>query len=752
MIQLGEKVSFIATYKSEKYVKNDWRVCVFQTIVDTTYFPGRFDNEELGTTRNFLAKGVFSPAYIGEVLELTGEWEYSKNNKEYQFSVEIAVPNVPSNKDEALAFIRHSVKGIGPKLSGEIITWCKGDLTKISESPRVLAASIKGLSERKTKLIAARIDEASTTSALTKLLKTVIEPKTIRKLVNAYGRSAYDTITRKPYDTIGVIGFDAADKIALAQDFQPNKPERVEGAAIAALNALRSKYCAIIVSKELHRTKMRLLLDSNVPKNAVKSETMDRAIYNLKQNRYLAGAGNFYYLREDWEMEKTLAQRIYNLGQNIASEPEAARFCSAFDLWKDRNPSIKLHVNQSDAVYSAANLFSVVTGGPGTGKTTVLKAIMETYTILYPDSPITLMAPTGLAAKRMTESCERKAHTIYKALGLTPADTPSGFESSRGQKIHGGLIIVDEFSMVGIHLANFLLSAIEIRPDTRIVFVGDVDQLPPVTPGCVLRDLIECRKVHVTRLTKNFRQANGSSIADIAIKVNTGNAKGMKFQNDCLFSQAQDDRVILDMLLAEFQQSILDYGLEQTYVITPTHKSVTDCLSSNSLNKRLQELVNPKDNTKNEVIVGDWVFRVGDRVINRKNTDDVVNGDIGVITELIPEDVGVSLKVDFSGNDVLIPPERLKNLELAYAITVHSSQGCEFKSVITPISKNHKFMLTRNLVYTAITRAKVKMHLIGDKSEMEASVVNIRSGAPSDLLRVRIAKINSVVSLTETET
>lgn len=738
MVQLGEKVSFVATYKSELFHKDDWRVCTFEVKCDPAYFPGPLDEKDMGKEKKIVVKGKFSPSYIGEILELTGEWTYNKKGKEYQFAVQLAIPNVPTDIEEAKRFVRYSVKGIGPKLAQLIIDWCDGDLSKISEQPMVVAASIKGLSERKAKLLASKIDEASATSALTRLLKRVIEPSTIRRLVNAYGRDAYSVVTSNPYDAVSVIGFESADRIALAMDFKPQKEARIDAAAVYALQQLKSKNTSIIVPKILHRETMTKLLNMNVPRGSVKPEMMDAAITRLKETKRLAGANGYFYLREDWEMEKDLANRIYTLGKSEPTEEEAARFCAAFDLWKERHPDIKLHVNQAAAVYSAANLFSVVTGGPGTGKTTVLKAIMETYSILFPDSPITLMAPTGLAAKRMTESCERKALTIHKALGLTPADTSSGFEAAKDKKISGGLVIVDEFSMVGIHLANFLLSAIEIGADTRIVFVGDIDQLPPVTPGCVLHDLIYCGKVHVTRLTKNFRQASGSCIADIAVKVNTGNARQLKFENDCQFMDAENDDEILQDIIKMYGRSIKKFGFEQTYCITPTHNSTTDPLSSNSLNRVLQDLVNPLAPNMDEVVVGNWKFRVGDRVINKKNTDEVINGDIGYIKELIPEDVGVSLRIDFSGNEVLFPPEKLKNLELAYAITVHSSQGCEFASVITPISVRHHFMLTRNLVYTAITRAKKNMLLIGSRAEMNASVINTHSSAPSDMLMARI--------------
>lgn len=743
MVQLGEKVSFIATYKSDLFRKDDWRICAFEAKYDPEYFPGTLDEKAVGKERRIIVKGKFTTSYIGEILELTGEWSYNKKGQEYQFSVQLAIPNVPTDIEEAKRFVRYSVKGIGPKLAQQIIDWCGGDLSKVSEQPMVVAASIKGLSERKAKLLANKIDEASATSALTRLLKKVVEPVMIRKLVNEYGRDVYEQVTKNPYEVASIIGFENADRIALALDFKPQKPERIDAAALFALNQLKAKNNSIIVSKPLHRATMQKLLDMNVPHGSVKEEMMDESIHRLKQNKKIAGANGYFYLREDWEMERNLAERIYTLGQSQPTEEEAARFCAAFDLWREQHPDIKLHANQTSAVYAAANLFSVVTGGPGTGKTTVLKAIMETYAILFPDSPITLMAPTGLAAKRMTESCERKALTIHKALGLTPANTASGFEAAKDKRISGGLIIVDEFSMVGIHLANFLLSAIDVGTDTRIVFVGDIDQLPPVTPGCVLHDLIYCGKVHVTRLTKNFRQASGSCIADVAIKINTGNVRQIRFENDCQFMDTNNDEEIRQNVLKMYMRSIKKFGFEQTFCITPTHNSTTDPLSSNSLNRTLQDIVNPLTPNKDEVVVGNWRFRVGDRVINKKNTEDVINGDIGYITEIVPEDVGVSLKIDFSGNEITFPPEKLKNLELAYAITVHSSQGCEFASVIMPISAKHHFMLTRNLVYTAVTRAKKNMLLIGNRAEISASAVNTHTGAASDMLMSRIRSIDA---------
>lgn len=740
-MQLGENVTIVSRFRKELVAKNDWRICLFETNEKDKIPTG---GEDLPY---FTVKGIISPKYAGESFELTGEWSRYKKNNELQFTLQYAVPCVPKNKKDALEFVKNSTKGIGKKIAAAIVDWCDGDIQKVAEDPMVAAASIKGLSERRAKLLAKHIEVASATAALTKLLKKVVDPQVIRRLVTAYGSNAFDTVTKDPYSTTRIIGFDAADKIALAQDYKPKKPERIDAAVIAALLALRAKNCSIVVQKPAHFYQTMELLSCNIPKingnvRPIEEALVNESVYRLKQQKKIAstaGSNGFLYLREDFDMEKALAKRILELGAQTPTEQDAAKFCAAFEQWKKEHPNIQLHPNQEAAVYAASNLFSVVTGGPGTGKTTVLKAIMETYERIYPDGQITLMAPTGLAAKRMTESCERPAKTIHKTLGLIPADTPSRFEAPcDGQKLAGGLIIVDEFSMVGIHLANFLIDATDCTPGTHIVFVGDVDQLPSVTPGAILRDLIDCGKVHVTRLTKNYRQASGSMIADVAVKVNTGNTRDLNFSKDCVFTEVPENAIV-QRVIDEFTKSVGEYGFDNTYVITPTHKSDKDPLSSNMLNKKLQEIINPPVEGRLDAVSGERHFRVGDRVINKKNATDVINGDIGKVVEVISEDVGATLKIDFSGEIIEFPPERLKNLELAYAITVHSSQGCEFKSVIMPISYSHRFMLTRNLVYTAITRAKVKMNLIGNKNAMLAAVLNTKTGGVSDLLCARLA-------------
>lgn len=737
-MEVGQKTEFLASFCKERYCKGNWRICLFETASENVPVNGNLSVKT--AKKQFIAKGEIFPQYVGESLMLTGEWSFSKKDQEFQFHVALAFPAVPTD-EEAKKFILQSVKGIGEKLAARIMEYCEGDLDKFSQDPSLAAASIKGLSERRAKLLASQISQISIQSKLSRFLGDSIPPNAIKRLIAEYGKDAYTVVFEKPYSTAKVIGFELADKIALAQKFEPCKEERIEAAILFALDTLKQRKCSIIVRADVHLDSVRKLLDNSVPKGTVNNSQILQAVKRLKADKQIVctktKTATYLYLYEDWVTEKQLADQVLTFAQNEASEEENAKFCAAFQQWKYAHRDIRLAERQEAGVYAAANLLSIITGGPGMGKTTVLKAIMESYTQCYPDAPIHLMAPTGLAAKRMSDSCGRKAQTIHKALHLIPAATASGFKTPETETKLYGLIVVDEVSMIGIHLASFLMDSIEVKPETRIVLVGDIDQLAPVTPGSVLRDLISSERVHVTRLNKNFRQAAGSNIADVATKINTGKAQDVVFGGDCQFREvAAED--ILEQLKKAFLESVKKYGLKNTYVLSPARKSLEDPLSCNTLNPVLQDLVNPATTDKPSVKVGRWVFRQGDRVINRKNSEDGINGDIGTIVNIIPEDVGVSLEIDVEGVLKVVPPERLKNYELAYAITVHSSQGCEFGSVIMPVSQNHRAMLSRNLLYTAVTRAKKNMLLLGSREAFNHASVTIASKEPGDLLCARL--------------
>lgn len=354
----------------------------------------------------------------------------------------------------------------------------------------------------------------------------------------------------------------------------------------------------------------------------------------------------------------------------------------------------------------------------------------------------------------MASACGAPALTIHKTLGLIPADNDAGFDDSDGLSIDGGLVIVDEVSMVGIHLAKFLFDAVILKPDTRIVLVGDVDQLPPVSPGAVLDDLISCNRVTVTRLNRNFRQEAGSAIVDAAYAINEGNPN-LVFGGNFRMRVVENDNTeietmgILDNVKRAFKWSMDEFGVDQTYVLSPKRKMKPkkdgkDCidtvLSTMYLNPILRDIANPAAPGKEFLKSGQRLFREGDRVVNLKNSAEVLNGEIGHIKKIMKEDIPVVV-VDFDdGVEVEYTPDRLKELDWAYAITVHKSQGCEYDSIIYPTSMTHGAMLQRNLLYTAVTRAKKSAVIIGDKESLKKSIATVKSKVKKDLLSARIQK------------
>ena len=735
--KLGDRVALHAYFVREIFRREEFRIVKFstsetellpQTLVEAPYEPV-----------DILVRGNGIPtANEGDCFEITGEWKRDAKDQIVLY-VSLCLPAIPPTEEGFCSFLIKHVPGVGEKISKAICNLCNADTEKLPDDPMMLAALVKGVSYRKAVLVTEAVETYSVTNRLAKKLNQVTDPAMIRRLVTIFGAQTYRVVTEDPYSTWRTIGFREADRIALGLGLAPDSENRIRNAVIAAMTKLRTATSSILIDLGQLQALMQKLCEAS----PLPAEEIGKHLKKMREDGVIRSSKyrgkHLLYLGDDYLTEVRLAENLKSLSAFKADIEERKKYLRAFNEWKKGTKAPAFHGNQIAAVISSSDMVSVITGGPGTGKTTVLKAIMEAYKRVYPDSPITLMAPTGLAAKRMTESCGMTARTIHKTLSLVPAENTTGFAAQEDIRLKG-LIIVDETSMIGIHLADFLIRAVEAGPETKLVFVGDVDQLPSVTPGTFLRDIIDCGEITVTRLTMNFRQAGGSNIADVAVHVNASEPEQIRFRKDCLFLPKDEEDIKAETLKA-FQRSIETYGLRETYILTPTHRSLEDSLSSNSLNADLQEMLNPLKVGDLEVTVGKMKFRAGDRVINKQNDENVINGDIGYVLEVIPEDIGNSLKIDFSGNVLIFPPEKLSQLELAYAITIHSSQGCEFKSVITPVTAAHGRMLTKNLLYTAITRAKSRMLLIGSEEEFMAAVMNIRDSERADLLPHRIAQI-----------
>ena len=377
---------------------------------------------------------------------------------------------------------------------------------------------------------------------------------------------------------------------------------------------------------------------------------------------------------------------------------------------------------------------SVITGSPGTGKTTVLKIILEVYRRLYPDRKIVLMAPTGRASRRMAESTGfDEASTLHSGLGLVSEED----EANRGRKkdsLDADLVIVDEFSMVDMWLAGKFFTA--LKSGTKIVLVGDPDQLPSVGAGNVFKELIQCGLVPVTVLDEIFRQAKDSLIAHNARFIHDGNTK-LYYGNDFQFLPCDNQEDAAAAIIERYCQEIENNGIEHVQILSPFRTE--GAASSDHLNAAIREIVNPFRSTEDEIRVGSKTFRIGDRIMQTKNTDKVSNGDLGFIRYMEDTPEGKRIGLEFGENRSLeYSQEDLVNLDLAYATTIHKAMGSEYDIVLMPVLKAHYIMLYRNLLYTGITRAKKRVVLAGEKSVLFMAIHKNEISKRNTLLGERI--------------
>lgn len=751
LLQAGDPVTMRVFYNRTMFEDETFRILNTIAEYSADKFPYASDEKKV----EVIVKGQLSaPDYFKQEMEVTGEWRYDQKYGQYTIAVNYTIPVLPTTERGVYKFCK-SVSGIGDTIAKRISRELKKGFT-FPDGSRPdsdwFVSHIKGMRNSKAAALENKIRRMDVTAELTQLLKSCVSGQTIRSIASRYGSKALDVVTYTPYKMSldRTVTFKSADEIAQAVGFTEKCAERICAGIINQVRQKKESTGAIIIEKEY-------VLNSTIQLLNLPEEDVAKVFTSMLNAKSLISAGPYCYCVEDYETEKNLASAVVNALNESKNIPDsdAKRYLESYTAWKKANPSITLAERQEDAVKAVAkNHLSVLTGGPGTGKTTVLKAVLETYKTAFPGSPVTLMAPTGLASKRMTDACGTNARTIHKTLGLVPSTNESGFDDSDGLSIDGGLVIVDEFSMVGIHLANFLFKAVLLKPNTRIVLVGDIDQLPPVSPGAVLDALISCGKVPVTKLNRNFRQEAGSAIVDAAYAINEGNTN-LTFAGNFMMRDidrpdnlTEETKAILENIKKAFAWSVKTFGADQTYVLTPKRKMKPkkdgqDCvetmLSAAYLNPILRDIANPPSEDKDFLKTGQKITRVGDRVINLKNTTEVLNGEVGIVESVENGEVPL-VTVNFDGVKVEYPPDRMKELELAYAITVHKSQGMEYDSVIYPTSMTHGGMLQRNLLYTAVTRAKKNAVLIGSKSSLNKTIQTVKSKTKRDLLSARIQK------------
>ena len=701
-----------------------------------------------GMTAEFKATSQHIPVELLKKISfrLEGHWAPdSKEENEKIFVAEKATEILPETESEVCKFLMRNCSSLGKTMANHIVERfgmntldvCAHHFKQLFDIPRIDDKVIAKLNDACLSALV-RAD-------VLKLLQGVdVSPSAINTLVETYGNETIHVLENNPYKPVPILGFAVMDQIALAMGEPVDSERRMTCATIEALHIACQKTGSMCAEESAILARMAALTPQ------VSAERQKESLDDVAKVYAIVKQGKYYYDKDDFLAERKMSAKIVELA---SAEPIKEREIEdAFIKWQKEN-AIILSPRQAEAVRNLKYRISIVTGGPGTGKTTCLRAIMDVYHMVWPEEHILLMAPTGLAAKRMAESTGMNSSTIHKACGLVPANNPSGF-TAQGDCTICGFIGIDEMSMVGEHLFAYAIDAVLSSPSTRIVLLGDTDQLAPVARGDVLRDLIKCGVIKTVRLDVNYRQGSTSTITDASIKIRenrayTGDTRNLVFDNEFRFipvvnkDKEKEANEIMNHIVEEYLNGVSKYGMEGTIVLTPTHYdkgTPSGYLCKNRVNAAIQAIVNPKTDDKLCVEIGKQLFMVGDRIIQRKNTEQVINGDLGTIQSIaqLESDVAVEIYFDSKGETLVYNNEDMKDIELAYAITVHSSQGCEFPCCIIPVSITYGVMLTKPLYYTGITRAKKKLVMIGDEEALKYALQNFRKQTRKSLLGPRI--------------
>lgn len=701
-----------------------------------------------GMTAEFKATSQHIPVELLKKISfrLEGRWAPdSKEENEKIFVAEKATEILPETESEVCKFLMRNCSSLGKTMANHIVERfgmntldvCAHHCKQLFDIPRIDDKVIAKLNDACLSALV-RAD-------VLKLLQGVdVSPSAINTLVETYGNETIHVLENNPYKPVPILGFAVMDQIALAMGEPVDSERRMTCATIEALHIACQKTGSMCAEESAILARMAALTPQ------VSAERQKESLDDVAKVYAIVKQGKYYYDKDDFLAERKMSAKIVELA---SAEPIKEREIEdAFIKWQKEN-AIILSPRQAEAVRNLKYRISIVTGGPGTGKTTCLRAIMDVYHMVWPEEHILLMAPTGLAAKRMAESTGMNSSTIHKACGLVPANNPSGF-TAQGDCTICGFIGIDEMSMVGEHLFAYAIDAVLSSPSTRIVLLGDTDQLAPVARGDVLRDLIKCGVIKTVRLDVNYRQGSTSTITDASIKIRenrayTGDTRNLVFDNEFRFipvvnkDKEKEANEIMNHIVEEYLNGVSKYGMEGTIVLTPTHYdkgTPSGYLCKNRVNTAIQAVVNPKTDDKFCVEIGKQLFMVGDRIIQRKNTEQVINGDLGTIQSIVQleSDVAVEIYFDSKGETLVYNNEDMKDIELAYAITVHSSQGCEFPCCIIPVSMTYGVMLTKPLYYTGITRAKKKLVMIGDEEALKYALQNFRKQTRKSLLGPRI--------------
>ena len=708
------------------------------------------DDEELTCV------GTFPVISQGATIEASGNFI---NHHIYgkQFQITSFTEKMP---EDAMAMERYlgsgAIKGIGAALAARIVRRFGADTLRIVEEEPERLAEIKGISEKKAREIAAQMEEkADMRKAMMFLQKYGISLNLGAKIYQKYGDSVYSVLQENPYrlaDDISGVGFKIADEIAGRIGIHTDSDYRIKSGMMYTLLQATGEGHVYLPKEELFQRSSELLgVDVSYMEKHFMDLSMERKVIQKEEGEtVLVYPSRFYYL------ELNTARMLSELNIDC---PEDEAFVQRRIAQIEKETGTTLDEMQKKAVTEAAGhgLF-ILTGGPGTGKTTTINAIIRFFE--GEGSELRLAAPTGRAAKRMTEATGYEAQTIHRLLELNgmPEEERQGqavhFERNAENPLEADVIIIDEMSMVDIQLMHSLLLA--VTAGTRLILVGDENQLPSVGPGNVLRDIIRSGEFPVVELKKIFRQASESDIVVNAHKINRGEQVTLSNKSsDFFFLKRQDADIIIRVVIALIQEKLPRYVEAKPFdiqVLTPMRKGL---LGVERLNQILQRYLNPPDPSKKEKEYGQGLFREGDKVMQIRNNYQleweirgrygipvdkgvgVFNGDTGILKTI--NEFSETAEVEFEdGRCAEYSFKQLEELELAYAVTIHKSQGSEYPAVVIPLLSGPRMLLNRNLLYTAVTRARRCVTIVGSEETFREMIKNEKQQRRYSSLDIRL--------------
>ena len=707
-------MSIIGTYDSTVYSNPINKYCVIRIKTADPGIPEKARDRRRYRDHliRFTAVGYDLPCTDAVELEFDGEWTDGKYGMQLQ--VEQWQTVVPRTEDGVRGYLASGlIKGIGDKTAAEIVARFGVNALDIIEKHPERLLEIRGVTENKLEDIRTSfVESRALRDIMTLLAPFKLTPATAQRIYQHFGPASAKILKENPFELCQISGFGflRVDAIVQNTDKRLNTPMRIKGALYYALDKARTDKGHLFLPKDTLVCDALKLLNKRIPVPALRVQKVE--VEEVLQGAILSGSvvsmkENIYSVSQ-FTLEDETARQI---ALRLLSEPAQMDIAGQLEEIRARL-GIRLSAKQETATRAAfLHKLSIITGPPGTGKTTVLKSILEVYKLLYPDRKIVLMAPTGRASRRMAESTGfETACTMHSGLGLLGGETES--ESQAKEKfLDADLVIVDEFSMVDMWLARQFFT--RLRMGAKIVMVGDPDQLPSVGAGNVFKELIQCGLIPVTVLDEIFRQASDSRIAHNAKLINEGSDK-LYYGNDFMIvngsTQEETAAILMDLYCKEVQES----GIERVQILSPYREDGET--SVDSMNENLRERLNPFRSEEEEIRLGGKVFRTGDRIMQTKNTKKVSNGDLGFIRYIKDTPEGIRIGMDFGEDRQMeYATEDLANVTLAYATTIHKAMGSEYDVVLIPLVAAQKFMLYRNLLYTGITRAKKKVILVGQK-------------------------------------